>query len=239
MPRQECSSSTLPRPGKKGRCNSDLGALRVVEISKTACRYLVLRHHYSGRVPGIKYCWGLLRGAKIVGCVVFSIPASYTLCNGVCGPGYREYVLELSRLVILTRQKNAASFLVGRSLRLLPNAIVVSYADCNEHVGHVGYVYQATNWLYTGHGNAEPIWINPRDGTIVSYTRRHIDKKASRVGLDWTELKKQKQLGKHRYVTFTGNRRFRKECRAALCYRVLPYPKGPTRRHSGCVMPIA
>ena len=214
-------------------------SLKVCSISKPACRHLVLRHHYSGRVPGIKYCWGLQEGSKIVGCVVFSVPASYTLCNGVCGPDFRACVLELSRLVVLTKRKNAASFLVGRSLRLLPDAVVVSYADCNEHIGHVGYVYQATNWLYTGCGNAEPLWIDPRDGSVVSYTRRHIDEKALRIGLNWRDLEKKKQLGKHRYVTFTGSRRFRKLGVAALRYGILPYPKGPTARHNGCVMPVA
>ena len=143
----------------------------------------------------------------------------------------KEYVIELSRLVILTKRKNAASLLIGRSLQLLPPSIVVSYADRNEHVGHVGYVYQATNWIYTGAGNAEPIWVDPRDGSVVSYTRRHIDEKAARIGLDWKDLEKQKQLGKHRYVFFTGDRRFREKCRKELRYLVKPYPKGGTQRH--------
>ena len=39
--------------------------------------------------------------------------------------------------------------LVGRSLRLLPKpSVVVSYADTAQ--GHVGYVYQAANFIYTG-----------------------------------------------------------------------------------------
>jgi len=211
-------------------------SLLVSDVSKVACRYLIEKHHYahkwkSKRMPGIKYSWGLYMGNRLVGCVIFSIPASYTLCEGVCGRRFKRYVLELSRLVVVVRTKNAASLLIGHSLRYLPDAIVVSYADCNEHVGHVGYVYQATNWLYTGHGNAEPIWVDPRDGSIVSYTRRHIDQKARTIGLEWTDLEKRKQVGKHRYVTFTGSRRFKKIARAALRYKVLPYPKGETRRH--------
>lgn len=208
-----------------------LKRLSVCSITKKECEQLVLHHHYSKRMPGVKYCWGLLEYGKIVGCVVYSQPASYTLCKGVCGPEYKEYVIELARLVILTKRENAASFLIGGSLRLLPDSVVVSYADCNAHVGHVGYVYQATNWLYTGHGNAEPLWIDPRDGKIVSYTRRHIDVKARQIGLEWTDLTKQKQLGKHRYVYFAGGKKFRREARENLRYKILPYPKGDTRRH--------
>jgi hypothetical protein len=208
--------------------------LTVFDISSAACRRLVLRYHYSGRIPGISRAWGLLYGNKIVGCVVYSIPASYTLCRGVCGPEYARQVLELSRLVVITKQRNAASYLIGESLRRLGremDRIVVSYADCNSHVSHIGYVYQATNWIYTGHASTEPIWVDPRDGTIVSYTRRHIDVKARKLGIDWTELERRPQLGKHRYVTFVGGRRFKKVARQALRYKVFPYPKGDTRRH--------
>src|SRR5690606_12620781 len=57
---------------------------------------------------------------------------------------------ELSRLVIQSKTKNAASFLVGNSLKLLEPkpCAVVSYADMQQH--HCGIVYQATNWIYTG-----------------------------------------------------------------------------------------
>ncbi|NNE62371.1 MAG: hypothetical protein HKN35_15875 [Woeseia sp.] len=138
-------------------------------------------------------------------------------------------MLELSRLVIVGSDKNNASRLIGGSLRLLGNQVLVSYADPN--VGHVGYVYQATNWIYTGLGNAEPAWVNPITGEIVSKTRRHIDKKAERLGLHWSDLEKVPQIGKHRYVTFTGNKRFKKAARRALRYKGQPFPKGDTERH--------
>ena len=98
------------------------------DITKKTARKMVLNHHYSGRVPGISHCFGLLSGNWIAGCVVYSIPASYTLCKGVCGPDLSKRVLELSRLVILTPQRNAASFLIGQSLQQkLPDSVVVSY----------------------------------------------------------------------------------------------------------------
>ena len=206
---------------------------------------MVISNHYSGRCPSIKYCYGLYEDGKLVGCVVYAVPASYTLCNGVCGPDYRGYVIELARLVVITPTPNAASVLVGRSLASLPDHVCVSYADCNEHVGHVGYVYQATNWIYTGRGNAEPAWVDERTGLIVSYTRRHIDKKARELGYAWKEgassgpgLRKQPMVGKHRYVFFAGTRRFKRDARAALRYPVLPFPKGETRRHDGPIMEV-
>jgi hypothetical protein len=206
-------------------------SMKVDVLSSKIAMDMVLTHHYSNRTVGAKRCFGLWTDSDLVGCVVYSQPASYTLCKGVCGDEFKPFVIELARLVVTTKERNAASFLIANSLAKIGDAVVVSYADCNDHVGHVGYVYQATNWTYTGVGTAEPKWAHPKTGEIVSYTRRHIDIKAQAIGLHWTELVKVKQAGKHRYVTFTGSRAFRRNARAALRYPVLPYPKGETRRH--------
>lgn len=249
-------------------------------LDKDVARDMVLREHYSGRCPGIRESFALWEGGQLVGCVVYSIPASYTLCNGVCGETYRKQVLELARLVVMTPSHNAASSLVGRSLALLGDQVVVSYADCNDHVGHVGYVYQSTNWMYSGRSSAEPVYVLEADhpngmktGTPVSYTRRHIDQKARDLGFDWGHnasigpgLVRLPSVGKHRYVYFTGSKRFVQAVRLALRYKVLvksadgkeiwagasldlfreikagrlrlTYPKGATRRHNKCAMEV-
>lgn len=203
----------------------------VKPISSRQAMRLVLENHYSRRVVGAKYAFGLFINGELRGCVVYSQPASYTLCNGVCGKEYRGKVVELARLVVTTNEKNAASFLIGASLKMIGDAIVVSYADCNEHVGHVGYVYQATNWIYTGTGNAEPKWARPDTGEVISFTRRHIDLKAEAIGFSVSDLVKVKQVGKHRYVIFAGSKRFKAAARKSLRYPVRPYPKGDTQRH--------
>ena len=203
--------------------------LKVKPIDKKRTHEYILNFHYARRLPQIKYAFGLFDDVDLVGICTYSIPASYTLCKGVCGEQHKKRVLELSRLVIVARIKNAASILIAGSLRQLPSSIVVSYAD-DSHAGHVGYVYQATNWIYTGRGNAEPAWALP-DGTVISRTRRHIDKKAKRYGLEWTDLIKIPQNGKHRYVTFTGSKRDRRIFKRDLRYPQLEYPKGNSRRH--------
>lgn len=205
--------------------------MQIKPISSKQAMAMVMENHYSQRHVGCRHSFGLFVLGELSGCVCYSIPASYTLCKGVCGPDFKPHVLELSRLVVTTYRKNAASFLIGNSLKLLGNSVVVSYADGNDHVGHVGYVYQATNWIYTGRGNAEPKWINPLDGSVVSFTRRHIDRKAEALGLDWKQLIKEPQQGKHRYVVFTGDKRFKKRADKALRYPRKQYPKGETRRH--------
>jgi len=205
--------------------------MNVAEIESKRAMAMVMDYHYSQRRVGSRRSFGLFDAGQMVGCVVYSVPASYTLCKGVCGIEFKNFVLELSRLVVTTDRRNAASRLIGQSLKLLGDAVIVSYADCNSHVGHVGYVYQATNWIYTGQGSAEPKWTHPKTGQVISYTRRHIDQKAKALGLDWRDLVKVKQQGKHRYVTFAGSRAFKRNARAALSYAIKPYPKGETTRH--------
>lgn len=62
-------------------------------------------------------------------------------------------VYELNRLWLSDEcPKNLESRFIGWCLRELrkvrPNLMLVSYADGSKH--HVGKVYQATNWIYTG-----------------------------------------------------------------------------------------
>ena len=46
-------------------------------------------------------------------------------------------------------EKNVLSFFVSGCLNRLPKpSVVVSYADTSQ--GHHGFIYQATNWIYTG-----------------------------------------------------------------------------------------
>jgi hypothetical protein len=61
----------------------------------------------------------------------------------------KHLVLELNRLVLKYNKKNEASMLVGKSIKLLPKPkIIISYADISQN--HIGYIYQATNFIYTG-----------------------------------------------------------------------------------------
>lgn len=108
---------------------------------------------------------------------------------------------------------NYASVLVGRSLRMLPHGLfVVSYADTGW--GHIGYVYQATNWLFTGTTKART------DMYSESGHSRHNCGDSGR---------RQFRSAKHRYVYLTGTNKQRKKMRQQLRYPVLPqYPKGDT-----------
>jgi hypothetical protein len=81
--------------------------------------------------------------------LLFGVSASSTLLKGVCGPDEAKNVFELTRLWIEDgTPRNTESFFIGQAIKSAARQIIVSFADGGSN--HVGYVYQATNWLYTG-----------------------------------------------------------------------------------------
>ena len=153
-------------------------------------------------------------GGQIIGCVTYGMPASPSLCKGIAGEANRKNVYELNRLVILPEYngKNYASILVSRSLKMMPNhSFIVSYADTAW--GHVGYVYQATNWLYTG--------------MTVARTDKYSRSGGHPRHYESGETRRQTRSSKYRYVYLVGNKRERKEMMRELRYQIVKeYPKG-------------
>lgn len=126
--------------------------MTVKKISYSETKPFILNIHYARRMPCVQYAFGLFDDEKLIGVCTFGQPASPWLCKGLAGEENRHNVLELNRLVILPEYNgtNCASYLVSHSLKQLPRGtFIVSYADYGGW-GHVGYVYQATNFLYTG-----------------------------------------------------------------------------------------
>lgn len=195
---------------------------KVQRVSYEDTKTFILNIHYARRMPCVQYAFGLFDGEYPwpVGIVTYGQPASPSLCKGVAGEENRKKVLELNRLVLYPEYNggNYASYLVGQSLKQLPHGtFVVSYADWGGW-HHVGYVYQATNWLYTG-------LTKPRtDKYSEGGHSRHYE-----VG----ETRRQQRTAKHRYVFLIGDKREVKRMRSQLNYPVYTeYPKGNSDHYS-------
>lgn len=189
----------------------------------------LLNKHYAKRIPSISYSFGLFEENKLVGCLTIGKPASYTLCEGVLGKENKDIVYELNRLIVDDNlEKNALSYFVSKVLNMLPKPMcIVSYADKNQN--HHGYIYQATNWIYTGLSSIEKIYYL-ENGDIVK-TRRHIDKK----GL---VIKTEKQLPKFRYVFILSKKKDKSKYLSKLKYKIHPYPKGENKKYDTSYKPI-
>jgi hypothetical protein len=122
----------------------------VCSIDKNLTYEWLLNKHYAKRIPSISYSFGLYDGNILIGVLTIGKPASPNLCNSICGNQFSNFVYELNRLCVNDGlPKNILSYFVSKSLKLIKDKmILVSYADLEQ--GHNGYIYQATNWLYTG-----------------------------------------------------------------------------------------
>lgn len=186
-----------------------------------------LKKHYAKRIPSISWAFGLYIQGKLEGVVSYGTPASSTLLSGVCGSENKDKVIELNRLVLNEGvPKNSASYLIGKSLRMLPiPKIVVSYADTGQ--GHIGYIYQACNFIYTG------LSAKFSDPKVKGLEHQHHATYAH--GMTNEQLKEKygdklyfkNRPRKHRYIYFAGCQ----ELKEKLKYKIEPYPKGESKRY--------
>lgn len=197
--------------------------MEVLPIKHEECEEWLLKIHYAKRIPLIMHSFGLYVDKKLDGIITYGMPASPALCVGVCGEDHRHLVLELNRLCLLNNKKNQASFLVGNSLKLLPKpSIVVSYADTS--MNHSGYIYQATNFIYTGLSAKRTEWrIRGSNRHSRTLTAQHTLEEMQNNPDKFYRLDRPQ---KHRYIYFLGDKKQKKEMLSKLNYNIEPYPKG-------------
>lgn len=202
--------------------------MKVISISREECEPFVIGIHYAKRWPSISYAFGLIDDGKLVGVVTYGTPPSSTLRRGVAGDENASRILELNRLCLLNNKKNESSFLISKSLKMLPKGmIVVSFADTSQ--GHVGTVYQAANFTYHGLSAKRTDWaVRGRErlhGQTIADEFRGVKNRAQamrdKYGDDFY-LKPRPR--KHRYIYITGKKE-RKILYPQIKYKVEDYPK--------------
>ena len=202
-------------------------------VSRKDCEPFVIGLHYAHRWPSISFAYGLFLNGVLCGVVTYGTPSSAPLRKGIAGAAHKTEVIELNRLCLLNNKKNEASLLVGRSLRLLPSPrIVVSYADTQQN--HIGYVYQATNFLYTGLSAKRTDWkLKGKEhlhGQTVADEFRGQPNRAKamreKYGDDFYLAPRPR---KHRYIYIVGNKKYKKRVASAMLYKQHPYPKEATQ----------
>jgi len=207
--------------------------LTVKSIEKSECKIWCLKKHYAKRLPPIEHAFGLFQNDIIVGIVTFGTPVSSTLRDLWKG----KYKLkELNRLVVNEGlPKNSLSFFVASALKLLPKPLViVSYADTS--MNHNGYIYQATNWIYTGlSAEFKDIRIKGLEhlhhSTIDDKVRQYVNKRERLREIYGDRIYYEDRPRKHRYFYFIGNKREIKDMNKMLPYKIESYPKGENSRY--------
>lgn len=204
--------------------------MKIVKLSKQDCEPFILKKHYSRRMPIFWAGFGLIENNKIEGVCIFGQPSPPIQKHSFKDRNFRIY--ELSRLVVQSETKNASSFLVGQSLKMLEPkpCAVISYADME--MNHAGIIYQATNWIYTGST------VSHDHLYLIDGKRVHpmsLRDKGITNPKEWARennIQTVKPFPKHRYFYLIGNRREKRNMLAKLNYPIIiEYPKCEQKRY--------
>ena len=180
-------------------------SLRLDWCSHSAALYAVKRWHYSRALPTpplVKI--GAWEHGRFIGCVLFSRGATGNLGKPY---GLRQTeCCELTR-VALTNHETPVTRILSIAIKMLRRRapglrLIVSFADPNA--GHVGTIYQAGGWIYTGATSRSSLFRDDSGrmlhGRQVSVSGRKVQYGEVRATPLISECERVRQLGKHRYV---------------------------------------
>ena len=203
----------------------------VESINSKDIKEWLLYKHYAKRMCSISYSFGLYKEKILVGVCTFGSPPSRALCVGACGIDNAHKVYELNRLCVNDGlEKNVLSFFVSSCLNMLPkDLIIVSYADTSQ--GHNGYIYQATNWIYTGLSAKRKERFDPEN------PNKHSKSVTESKKLKYEDLPFRERPRKHRYFYFTGSKKQKNMNKKSLKYKIQEYPKGQNKRYDSSYKP--
>jgi len=203
---------------------------RVLQIKPEETHDWLLYKHYAKLLPSvIMFAYGLYDKSNVLqGVMTYGISGARE--NNKLG---RFDIRELTRLVLNENlDKNSTSFFIAKTFKLLPKPLVLlSYSDMN--FGHHGYIYQATNWIYTGLSKGRNTFVDKNGKEIHEKTifdRYGTNKMEKLSTLGFTRRQK---LPKHRYFYFIGNDKDKIEMKSELLkrYNIEQYPKGNNKRY--------
>ena len=212
-----------------------VGEARDLYIEKTTvadARGWIAEYHYSHIMPDStkEVFAGYYPGGVLAGFIVFGMGSGkgqfLRLLPDLQNGEYRELTRLWSPDIM---PRNTESRLIGAAIKKLKGVrLLLSYADGSQN--HVGTIYQATNWIYTGLTHGGTRLVNPsgqeQHSRLVSmYKKRHPDLYGKMTlkqiikTLGWRVID---NPPKHRYIKII-NKRDKQTVLSRTA--VLPYPK--------------
>ena len=198
--------------------------LNIAPISQIDAKEILISNHYLHSFPGgTKLSFGVYLDARLLGALTFGVGPylGYKLVKDASP----DDVVTLTRLWLSDDlPRNSESRVLGFVLRSLRKEtslkFVLAYSD--PAAGHLGTIYQATNWLYTGLSSATPLYdigdgIPHHSRSLAHQLGSHSIRYLTSQGI---MVKTVPQMAKHRYIHFLDD-----SWRTRLLVPVLPYPK--------------
>lgn len=190
--------------------------MRISKATPEATRYACKNFHYAKAVPVCQYVYNVWNDEdEWCGVIVYGGGANMHIAKPY--NKWQGQVVELERVALNGKQGHGkTSEAVAMTMRALKKEapwidLLVSYADLDQE--HIGILYQATNWIYTGLCNADTV-----GAFIVHGKKMHpktIYSKGWKQSLLWlkenidSNAKEFVTKGKHKYI-YPMNKRMRK-----------------------------
>ncbi|MCK5016882.1 MAG: hypothetical protein KAS32_07395 [Candidatus Peribacteraceae bacterium] len=203
----------------------DISNMVIDPVPVSIIRSFIEDNHYSKSINGCKIsqCYALYESCEIIGAILFGELS--TTAWKKYGDDEKD-VVELRRLVTLDKcPRNTESMFISRAIKHLkkhsPYKICISYAD--PFHGHVGYVYQASNWSFLGK--------TPKDKLLVTPEGRYYHSRALRTKYkgDYKpfvkRLRKMNEDGLLKEVVTPGKYIYSYNLQGKQVASGLPYPK--------------
>jgi hypothetical protein len=216
---------------------------KVKSVTTDQCKEWLLKKHYLKRMTSFTYSFGLYNNNILVGVITFGNAVPLTMKKSLFGEKYMDIVYELNRLCTNDNlDKNANSYFISESFKLMPKPlIIVSYAD--KSVGHNGYIYQASNFMFTGESHTQLDWKlkgkeHLHSRTLMdefAFEDNRIEKLKEKYG---DQLYQVKREPKYRYVYIIADKKTKKEIMKHRLFEQKEYPKGDNTRYDAEYKPI-
>lgn len=201
-------------------------------INRSLAKDLIVKNHYTHVFSSCKYPFGLILNNKIMGVCVYGFPIGRLASQSISPIIKSDNVLELTRLWVNDSEgKNTESWFIGQTFKWFRRfdkaiKVLISYSDPMQN--HVGYIYQATNWLYQGNKtrlvdgyyhiiNGET--LHPR--TCFSKYKSNKSEDLLKIDPNYTRFE---LVRKFRYI-YILDKKNKKEILNTLKHPILEYPK--------------
>ncbi len=218
------STSSIQEVGRGSNPTAALQSLVVKPVPFVVARRIIEKHHYLHSLPGgTKLVFGVFINDRLKGAISFG--AGPTNAYNLVYRAKPADCLVLTRLWLSDElPRNSESKVIAIVLRALKQhttvKFLVSYADPSQR--HVGTIYQATNWLYTGLSEPMPLYdlgdgIARQSRSLAHNFGTHSVKHLMGSGIDVNLIP---QSSKHRYVYFLDS-----SWRPRLKPEILSYPR--------------
>lgn len=238
---------------EKGKIYCDTSRVSIVPISKKVAKDIIVKKHYTHAWTAARYCLGIYYKTdeedkfgncdKLVGVLVYGFPVGARAATSISEMLTKDNVLELTRLYVDDGYgSNIESNALSKSFKWLRDndkniKVLISYADNGQ--GHLGKIYQATNWRYEGVSSdlalmpnfgislqKDPYdWIHSR--TVYSLwgssNLEHLKREIGKQG--YKEFWRRQESEKHRYIQILAqNKKEKRELLKNMKQKELPYP---------------